>query len=141
MCCALNYELEPLHELIISITDNGIPSLTSIFTLLIHVENENDPPHSMMITNNHVREDTAIGEHVAKLTVVDEDDDHDIVFTTKPGEDQYFSIDNGFVVLRRQLDFEFLPIVELYVMATDNGSPPDHVCFTPLHFSFQMFCF
>ncbi|CAM5133580.1 unnamed protein product [Eretmochelys imbricata] len=131
---ALNREVIPLHNLLLTATDRGKPELTGTVQLVITVldVNDNAPVFGQSVYEVSVTENTTVGELVVKLNATDLDEgiNKDIAYSfnilTGPEVKDMFSIDShtGEIRIKGELDFEGTKLYEIQVQATDEGHAP-----------------
>lgn len=129
---ALNRESQVYYDLIITLTDNGSPQLSSEVTVYIVVTaiNEHTPTFTQNgFYNTSIPEDTPVG--TALLTVQAQDGDSGdqgvVTYAISSGnEDNTFLLDSrdGTLTLRRLLDYEVHSQYSLTVLASDNAPAP-----------------
>lgn len=130
----LDYELlVRLFNLTVTATDKGSPPLSTSTSLIIYVkdvnENYNLPIFQPSVRALSLREDTAIGTSVMKVSATDSDPGADgkLVYSAISGEGvQYLNVDEttGVVSTTAYLDREKNPHFELLVAAHDSGNFP-----------------
>ncbi|MFT7807568.1 protocadherin-23 isoform X1 [Arapaima gigas] len=133
---ALDYESQPLHELIISARDNGVqPEYSSAFVMVTVLDiNDNSPAINVMFLSEsgdaEVSEGASMGHYVARISVSDPDlgeintvkvslEGGDGKFALKPSDDFLFSL-----CVDSELDREEVDMYELKIVASDFGAPP-----------------
>ncbi|XP_018591367.2 protocadherin-23 isoform X2 [Scleropages formosus] len=133
---ALDYESQPLHELIIRAQDNGMqPEYSSAFVVVKVLDvNDNSPTINVMFlsesSDGEVSEGAGMGQYVARISVSDPDlgeaneikvslEGGDGKFTLKPSDDFLFSL-----CVDGELDREQVDMYELKIVASDFGVPP-----------------
>ncbi|XP_054024602.1 protocadherin alpha-2 isoform X3 [Dryobates pubescens] len=131
---ALDREIVPIHQLVLTASDEGRPSLTGTMELVITVldANDNAPQFNQSVYNVYLPEDASEGTVVVVLNATDPDmgSNREVIykidtFVPASGSD-LFNIDgkSGEIRLRGALDFETVSFYELHVTATDKGTPP-----------------
>ncbi|KAM3664856.1 protocadherin alpha-8-like [Ammospiza maritima maritima] len=131
---SLDRETIPVHQLVLTATDGGRPSLTGTTELVISVldANDNAPQFNQSVYNVHLSEDAVQGMLVARMNATDLDEGsnrdvrYDIDTIVPPSGSDLFSIDTntGEIRLTGALDFEVVNLYDLNVRATDKGTPP-----------------
>ncbi|KAM6408431.1 protocadherin alpha-2-like [Rhynochetos jubatus] len=130
----LDRETMPLHQLVLTASDGGRPSLTGTMELVISVldANDNAPQFNQSLFNVFLPEDTCVETVVAWLNATDPDEGsnrevtYEIDTVVPPSASDVFSIDakKGEIRLTGALDFETVTFYDLHVKATDKGTPP-----------------
>lgn len=123
----LNFEANPTITLVVSITDDGTPSASSLATITVHLTDVNDAP-VVAAQALSVDENSANGTVVGTVAVTDEDAvqnfTYEIIDSDLP---DVFAIDSATgqitVADGSQLDFESQSVITLTVQVTDPGSP------------------
>ncbi len=89
--------------------------------LRLNVLNVNDPPEILNFTGRSVNEND-VGAVIGQITGFDQDLNDVITYTTV---DSRFYVNDGQVLLQSSafIDFETEPVLNLMIIATDNGSP------------------
>ncbi|MGC9036977.1 MAG: cadherin domain-containing protein, partial [Verrucomicrobiia bacterium] len=123
----LNYEQTPVWTLSVRATDNGTPQLYADATVTINLNNVNDPP---TITNQtfSVAENSANGTVVGTVIASDEDSGQTLTYSITAGNtNTTFAINpsTGQITVNdgQLLDHETVPVWQLTVQVTDNGTP------------------
>ncbi|CRK90602.1 CLUMA_CG004304, isoform A [Clunio marinus] len=127
----LDREQKALYNLTLKASDQGEPSLSSITSLIVNVQDINDSPP--VFTLNHyaakVSESESIGTSIIKLLATSNDIgiNAEISYAIIGGNDhKKFTIDkeSGLVSLADLVDYERSKDYFLTVQATDGGTPP-----------------
>lgn len=127
----LDREQKALYNLTVKASDQGTPSLSSITSLLVNVQDINDSPP--IFTSNHyaakISESESIGTSIIKLLATSNDIgiNAEISYAIIGGNDhKKFAIDKetGIVSLADSVDFERSKDYFLTVQGTDGGTPP-----------------
>ncbi|NXK74874.1 PCDA1 protein, partial [Amazona guildingii] len=130
---ALDFEDVRSYEIQIEATDHGTPPLSGHCKVVVEVLDVNDNPPEVWVTSLSVPvpEDAAVGTVVALLSVSARDSGANgrVRCTVWP---EHFALDlqkneeegeSLFLVLRKPLDRETMPIHRLVLTATDGGRP------------------
>ncbi|NXG02078.1 PCDA3 protein, partial [Sakesphorus luctuosus] len=130
----LDRETVPVHQLVLTASDGGRPSLTGTMKLVISVldANDNAPQFNQSVYNVHLPEDAIEGMLVTRVNATDPDEgsNRDVKYeidTVVPlSSSEVFSIDadSGEITLTNALDYEAVTMYELHVKATDKATPP-----------------
>ncbi|HET6424718.1 MAG TPA: cadherin repeat domain-containing protein, partial [Planctomycetaceae bacterium] len=125
----MDYENQPPFELVIAVTDNGTPSLTSTAGLRIALTNENDAPRVYDATTS-VPENAPVGSQVLDYKVVAREQDafQSMTFAIIGGNrGDTFAIhpETGIITVKNStlLDFETGSPFDLTISVKDNGTP------------------
>jgi len=128
----LDREKKDYYSLTIVAKDNGVPSRSSVASLVVHVIDENDvtPKFINSTFSFYIAENEPIGTYVGKVVALDGDVGRNAELTYRFSSPQNdFSLDakNGFIKTLRVFDRETLvqrlgqPHVALDVVVHDNG--------------------
>lgn len=125
----MDYENQPPFELVISVQDNGTPSLGASAGLRIVLTNENDAP-SVYNATASVFENAPVGSTVLDYKIVarDQDPGQSLTFAIVGGNrGDTFAINpaTGLITVKNNslLDFETGAPFDLTISTTDNGTP------------------
>ena len=133
MTDTLDYETVTSYSLVITVTDGGVPGLSTEVSLKISVSAVNE--HIPVFTSSgsysvSVPEDTNLGTELIRVTANDGDDSGHAygrrVYSIISGNTGFFfhiSADNGAIQLMRSLDREVVSSYTLEVEATDGENP------------------
>ncbi|XP_061173276.1 protocadherin Fat 4-like [Saccostrea echinata] len=69
----LNFEKYPVFSVQVTTTDSGSPALSYTGIIRIVLQNVNDQPKDITLSNNQVKENSLIDAEIGMLTVIDED--------------------------------------------------------------------
>ena len=126
----LDFEQIQIFNITVTARDEGEPSLSSMATLIIEVEDVNEnhlsPKFPDIVATATVRENLPIGSFVTKVTAVDEDSDLPVVYEIIGGDGLgRFSIDSiGNVHTSVVLDCETNSHYWLTIVAKDRAAVP-----------------
>ncbi|XP_078343214.1 cadherin EGF LAG seven-pass G-type receptor 1-like [Oculina patagonica] len=130
---ALDRESVQEYSLTIQASDGGSPPKTDTATVRITVTDVNDcvPQFSKREYTAKIREDVKPGVLVLAVRASDKDlgSNAEIVYSFSSGNDQgLFSINrlNGEIKVSKKLDYEYIPVHTLFVMAQDKGEYPNY---------------
>jgi VCBS repeat-containing protein len=124
----LNFEAAQQFVLTVTVTDNGVPVLSSASTVTINVGNVNDPPTIANQTFS-VAENSPAATVVGTVVASDQDVptqtlSYDIIAGNTGGAFQINASTGQITVANSTpVDFEVNPVFNLTVEVTDNGSP------------------
>ena len=132
---SVDREVISMFKLTVAVTDEGVPPLSSLATVIVRVEdiNDNPPVFTREVLQTVVNEDSEPMD-ILTVTAFDSDDplspNSQIVFSLDPtgnhgGVFNLTQVDNNNAVLQltEELDFETQPFFVLRVTASDRGSP------------------
>ena len=106
----------------ISCTDNGIPTQTTIKDFKIYLNDVNDVPFNLTLSNSTINENAPIGVKVGQFSGMDEDVSQTLTFSLV-NNSSYFYIDT-MNNLRKKGNFSTTKyLYKVLVKAEDNGSP------------------
>lgn len=118
-----NFEDNNEYEVTLTVTDNGGLSYSSDLT--IGVNDVNDAPTSLSLSNAEIPEELAAGTIIGSLSTLDEDvsDTHTFTFATGTGSDDNasFSIDGTTLKSAEQFDFETKTSYSILLNVSDGN--------------------
>ncbi|XP_077987063.1 protocadherin Fat 4-like isoform X2 [Glandiceps talaboti] len=127
----LDREVQNEYELVITTSDQGVPSLTSTSTRTVSISdiNDNSPIIDPASYDISVDEDIYVRSTVCEISATDPDTSNNakLTFEIKSGNDLgYFDIDSssGLVILMRTLNVTVIDFFSLVVSVRDNGLTP-----------------
>ncbi|KAL8601316.1 hypothetical protein ACOMHN_054610 [Nucella lapillus] len=123
-----NYEEVASLPLTIRATDNQ--GLSTVATFRIQIEDKNDPPSSLSLSNHVVSEITPPGGQVALIATEDPDRGQTFTFHLDPDPtvDGHLTVSgHKLVVGNKGLDYESFSAFRVKIIAADSGSPPLHI--------------
>ncbi|KAG7305903.1 hypothetical protein JYU34_008455 [Plutella xylostella] len=129
----LDYENLVKHTLLITVKDNGTPSLSANLTLVVDVQdvNDNAPVFEHDSYNANILESEAVNTKILEIQAIDKDTGNNarITYRIVPENntiDDFFGVhpNTGWVYLAKQLDRETSSVHKMTLTATDNGIPP-----------------
>ncbi|MEQ6120772.1 cadherin domain-containing protein [Reichenbachiella sp. MALMAid0571] len=118
---SLDYENSP-EWLVDVMTDDGNGG-TFTKQLTINLNDVNEIPTDIQLSNNTVNESSSTGTVVGSLTTIDEDSGDAYVYSLKAGntDNDAFDIDGDQLVTAEVLDFETKSVYNLELITTDQG--------------------
>lgn len=121
---ALDYETASQYLLTVTVTDDGIPSLTDTASVTIDVTDVNEAPVAND-TSGSIAEDVGVGSAVLTVSFSDVDAGDTLSFAITAGNTGgAFSINNnGNITTASALDYETTTQYVLTVTVTDDGNP------------------
>ncbi|XP_028314654.1 protocadherin alpha-3-like [Gouania willdenowi] len=132
----LDRETASQYNVIITAADEGSPPLSSSasVTVLISDMNDNAPSFSDTIVNAYVKENSKVGEIIARTTAQDADTGDNAKLTYSLMDNNFKGIqissfvninsESGDIVSLQSFNFEELKTFQFKVQATDSGVPP-----------------
>ncbi|XP_067454506.1 protocadherin gamma-A2-like [Thunnus thynnus] len=133
---SLDREKRSKYSITLTATDEGLPALSSIKTVVLDVTdiNDNAPTFSQSVYSTRVMENNPPGVEMLQIHATDPDQGQNarISYLLIDGEvngnpvSTYFSIDteSGVIHSLRSLDYEQVKEYKIRVKAQDGGSPP-----------------
>ncbi|CAM4782539.1 unnamed protein product [Rotaria magnacalcarata] len=119
--CSLNYETEPRINITVAVHDPLTNETLRLVDFSIEVQDENEPPFNISLSNLVISENTTIGSTIGIINVIDVDFNQTITFTTV---NPIFTIENDRLILKRKLIYDIQQHIPIVIQATDNGQPP-----------------
>ncbi|XP_033733451.1 protocadherin Fat 4-like [Pecten maximus] len=134
----LDYEENQTYEIKILVEDSGTPKLLHEKTFTVHVEDVNETPSTLSLSNNMVTENSDVGTEVGRLSTMDPDNAREAIQTFTyfliNSSNGRFTVDGDILRVSKskghcdsstcRLDFESGPFVSVEINVTDSGSPP-----------------
>ena len=119
---SFNYENQSTYSIRLKTTDNDGSSFEKVFT--ISIEDANDTPEGISITNNKIEENAAVGTLVGILSTEDQDTEdahtYTIVSGTGDSGNTSFSIEDNKLVTNEIFDFESINEYSIVIQSTDK---------------------
>ena len=110
-------------------TDNGVPPYWSDKVFRITIQDVNDPPESLSLSNSKVYENASLGSLVGRLSAMDGDQASD----TKPhsnfkwelvdSDEGRFSLSGENLLVAKRLDYKSQKYHRVVIKCSDYGSP------------------
>lgn len=124
----LDRELLPVHNLMVTVTNNASPPVTGTIFVIVTVDDVNDNAPKLTFTEAHVKENQPQGTIVTKLTASDSDlPPNQGPFTywlVNSSTDCAFSLTpDGLLLTTRTIDREQTSAYQVLVAVTDAGIP------------------
>jgi len=117
-----NFEVKSDFSVRIQVTDDGSNSFEQVFA--IAVNDVNDTPSDIQLSNTNVQSNMAINAEVGTFTITDEDDgdSHFTSLIDGPGSDHnnLFTISNNQLLVASDLNSVATATLSIYVQAIDN---------------------
>ncbi len=115
----LDYESQNTYTLNITVKDKKGLSFTK--DLIINIENVNEPPTDILLSNNSIVETASIGSVIGNLTTSDQDSNDSFTYTLNNNNDT-FIINNNQLLTNGDLDYESQNTYTLNITVTDSGN-------------------
>ena len=126
--CFLNYESVSSYSIVVRSVDSGSPSLSINASFNISVNDVNDQPRGLQLSNYKVSENASINTIVGNLSATDEDAGQKLSFSLVDDDNGRFGLDNnGGIYKAKSTDYETSKVHYIVVNVTDNGQPPKAV--------------
>jgi VCBS repeat-containing protein len=118
---ALNFESKNSYTVTIKVTDQNGLSFNKTF--IINVSNVNEAPTNIVLSNDHVAENSAVGTVIGNLSGTDPDTGNTLTFKlpNNLGDNNHFQIVNGQLQVKDPLNFEVKNNYSVTVRVTDSG--------------------
>lgn len=127
----LDRETKAMYNVSIQATDQGVPQLSSVTSLIVNVQdiNDNPPEFSTKLYYAQVPEVNPVGTEIARVLATSKDTgvNAEIYYSIVGGnEHKKFQIDtkSGIISIAEQLDYERAKDYYLTIQAVDGGVPP-----------------
>eukprot|EP01136_Pigoraptor_vietnamica_P014679 Opistho-1_new@57081 len=123
LIATLSFDYETTRSFLISVTvtDAGGLSATTGFT--INVVDVNEAPQNILLSANTIAENSAANTKIGTFRAVDVDANESFTYTMTGDTTNAFTLlANGDLVLKRPLDFETQPFVDIGITAKDKGN-------------------
>ena len=130
-----DFEADP-HTLYVCVrsTDNGTPTLNTTRLFAVTMNDINDTPADILLSNTSVSEEQITGTIVGSLSTDDEDPLQTFAYTLVDScglavnDNAYFEINNSDLVTSQVLDYETAPTTySICIQTSDDGSPSAHL--------------
>ncbi|XP_012556552.2 protocadherin Fat 4 isoform X1 [Hydra vulgaris] len=122
--CFLNFEKNPLLQLKIKVTDDGVPVKFYEKSISVQLKDVNDPPWNLTLSSNLVKENSPIGFEIGIFSAQEEDLNQSLKFYLINDTSGLFEIrSNGSLVIKKNPNFEMQEIYVIKVEVVDDGNP------------------
>lgn len=122
--CWLNYESSSSYVIRVRSTDSGSPSYSINASFTITLNDINDQPRDLQLSNYKVTENAAINFKIGNLSASDEDSGQKLNFSLVDDDAGRFGLDSkGVLYKAKSTDYETNKVHFIVARATDNGSP------------------
>ncbi|XP_060742063.1 protocadherin alpha-C2 [Tachysurus vachellii] len=131
---ALDREAQPIHNLILTAVDGGVPARSGTANIIVHVldTNDNAPKFDRSQYTIKMNENSPFGTLVTKLNATDTDEGSNAeitysftLYTSEKTQDMFnLNSKTGEITVKGTIDFEDMKIFEMHIEAKDNGPIP-----------------
>ncbi|XP_016417034.1 protocadherin alpha-C2-like, partial [Sinocyclocheilus rhinocerous] len=131
---ALDRETQPVHNLILTAVDGGVPPRSGTASIVVRVldANDNAPKFDQESYTISLTENSPIGSLVVKLNATDLDEGsnadlvHSFSLYTSEKTQKAFSLnpDSGEIRVKEMVNYEDFKIYDMEVIASDKGTHP-----------------
>ncbi|XP_053541550.1 protocadherin alpha-C2 [Ictalurus punctatus] len=131
---ALDREAQPIHNLILTAVDGGVPARSGTANIIVRVldTNDNAPQFDRSVYTVKMSENSPIGTLVTKLNATDTDEGSNAeitysftLYTSEKTQDMFnLNSKTGEITAKGTIDFEDMKIFEMHIEAKDNGPIP-----------------
>ncbi|XP_053497424.1 protocadherin alpha-C2-like [Ictalurus furcatus] len=131
---ALDREAQPIHYLILTAVDGGVPARSGTANIIVRVldTNDNAPQFDRSVYTVKMSENSPIGTLVTKLNATDTDEGSNAeitysftLYTSEKTQDMFnLNSKTGEITAKGTIDFEDMKIFEMHIEAKDNGPIP-----------------
>ncbi|ATL48364.1 hypothetical protein COR50_15005 [Chitinophaga caeni] len=127
---SIDFEQQSSYQVKVRVTDQA--GLFTENTFIITVNDVNEVPGSLTLSNHDVNENAATGTNIGTLTAADPDINDVLTFSLPPGEldNQYFLINGNQLQLNTALDLEQRASYQVKVRVTDQAGLYSEQTFT-----------
>ena len=121
-----DYENKNTYQFTITVTDNGVGSLSASKVITLNINDLNDPPAISSAATGSVAENAAISTIAYAAAASDPDTGDTITFSLAGTDASFFDIDSddGEIRLKTAANFEVKNSYSVDILATDSGSSP-----------------
>ena len=119
--CLLNFEAQANYSITIRTTDNGIPAKSFDQTFTIYLNDENDRPRDLSLTNDVIFENATLGTMIGSFTARDEDRAQKLSFLLVNDDGGRLALNGDKLVTAKSLDHEADKRHVITVAVVDNG--------------------
>ena len=122
--CTLNYEQQNSHDIKVRSTDSGTPSKSIQRNFSITINDVNDRPRDLKLSNKTIKENAPINTVIGQFTARDEDINQRLVYSLTDDDNGRFKTDrSGRLLKAKDTDYETSKVHSLVARVTDNGNP------------------
>ncbi|XP_065174480.1 protocadherin-16-like [Sycon ciliatum] len=119
----LDYEVKPVYRISVTCNDHGLPPKTITRSFVVNVQDENEAPLNITLSNNRVKEDAPVGTVVGMFSTIDPDVGDSFTYKFAPGFSTAapFTVNKGRLMTTGKLDYEKNDSYVIDVSSTDQG--------------------
>ena len=122
--CQLNYEQQKNHVIRVRSVDSGSPSKSVNTTFHIYVNNVNDRPRGLLLSNYTVKENAPLNVVIGTLSATDEDSGQQLSYSLDDDDSGRFVVDKkGQLFRAKQTDYETSKVHYITARVKDSGRP------------------
>ncbi|XP_064182063.1 protocadherin alpha-C2-like isoform X10 [Anguilla rostrata] len=131
---ALDREQQPVHNLILTAVDGGVPARSGTASIIVSVldTNDNAPQFDNLLYSVNITENSPMGTLILTLNATDLDEgsnadiSYSFTFYTSEKTQDMFSLNQntGEIKVKDVIDFEEIKILEMHIQAKDKGHNP-----------------
>ena len=122
--CLLNYESASSYTIRVRSTDSGSPPQTVEASFNITLNDINDQPRGLQLSNYKVVENASINFNIGNLSASDEDKGQKLNFSLVDDDSGRFSLDSkGVLYKAKSTDYETSKVHYIVAKVTDDGNP------------------
>ena len=122
--CQLNYESVSSYSIRVRSVDSGSPSQSVDASFNIVLNDINDQPRGLQLSNYKVTENAPINFKIGTLSASDEDRGQTLKFSLVDDDTGRFSLDSKGVLLKaKSTDYETSKVHFIVAKVTDDGKP------------------
>lgn len=124
----MNYEEQASHTISVRSTDSGSPSKSIEKNFTITINDVNDQPRDLKLSNQAIKEDAPIASMIGQFSARDEDAGQRLVYSLVNDDNGRFEINgSGWLIKAKGTDYETNKVHFIVAKVTDNGQPPQSV--------------
>ncbi|XP_066935500.1 protocadherin Fat 4-like isoform X3 [Clytia hemisphaerica] len=133
---SFDYENEKYFDVSFEVKDSGSPVMSFSETLTISIEDVNDKPTDIILSNNKVNENSAQYTNIGNLTTIDSDQGQSYVYRLIDSAGGRFELENNVLRVAQDnkdclstggsfcsLNYEASSSHQITLITTDNGNP------------------
>jgi len=117
---ALDYETLDTYSLVIRVTDNGAGALFAERTVVVNIDDTNNAPTDILLSNNSVDENKALGWIVGSLSALDSEMSQTHTYSLVDNAGGRLSIAGNELRVSSLIDFEATPSMNITIRADDG---------------------
>ena len=122
--CSLNYESVSSYTINVRSVDSGSPSQSVDASFNIMLNDVNDQPRGLKLSNYKVTENAPLNTVVGNLSASDEDKGQRLSFSLVDDDSGKFALDSkGGLYKANSTDYETSTVHHVVAKVTDNGQP------------------